>query len=217
MLDKLIIVILARKGSRRLKNKNILLFHKKPLITWTIEQSIRMKNFAEQIIVSTDCKEILSYEKVYKNVTFLKRPAYLSKNNSSSFDALKHIFRKIKYKGNVILLQPTSPLRKDQDILNVCKLLSKGRSPIMSVCKAPHNSELMTHKNKNYKFKSLNNKKLDVFYPNGAIYGANTSWINKNISFYSDKTFLYFMSEKDSIDIDYEYQFVMAEALFKKK
>ena len=74
----------------------------------------------------------------------------------------------------------------------------------------------MSYKNKNYKFKPLNNKKLDVYYPNGAIYGANTSWINKNISFYTDKTFLYFMSEKDSIDIDYEHQFVMAEALFKK-
>ena len=213
--NKVIAMVPVRAGSNRVPNKNTRSFGDTSLLELKLILLERINGLA-QIIVSTDCKKILSYEKVYKNVTFLKRPAYLSKNNSSSFDVLKHIFRKIKYKGNVILLQPTSPLRKDQDILNVSKLLSEGRSPIMSVCKAPHSSDLMTHKNKNHKFKPLNNKKLDVFYPNGAIYAANTRWINKNLSFYSNQTFLYFMSEKDSIDIDYEHQFVTAEALFKK-
>ena len=111
MSEKLMIIILARKGSKRLKNKNILLFHNKPLVCWTIEQAIRFKKISDRIIISTDNVEILKYKKNYKDVDFIKRPTYLSGSNSTSVDAIKHILKKTKFKGNLILLQPTSPLR----------------------------------------------------------------------------------------------------------
>ena len=217
MLKKSLIIILARKGSRRLKNKNILLFNKKPLVCWTIEQAIRIKNITNNIIVSTDSLDILKYKKKYNDVKFVKRPKYLSTNSSTSFDAIKHICKKFKYSGNIILLQPTSPLRRDEDIIEIHKLLNKGYSPIFSVCKSPHSSSLMCYFEPKKIFKPINNKKREIYFPNGAIYAADTNWININDTFYSKDAYIYRMKEEDSIDIDLRHHFVMAEALFKIK
>ena len=215
MKKKIIFVILARKGSKRLKNKNILPLNKKPLICWTIEQALRLKSIACQSVVSTDSEEIISYRKKYKDIDFIKRPQYLSTSSSTSIDTLIHLFKKIEYSGYFILLQPTSPLRKDKDIINVYKLLLKGKNPIFSACKSLHNSSLTSLANKHDKFIPLSKKKLDIFYPNGAIYATHTDWIKKNTTFYNEKSYVYYMDQSSSIDIDYKYQFVMAEALIK--
>ena len=50
-----------------------------------------------------------------------------------------------------------------------------------------------------------------------AIFAAKSEWLKINSSFYDKKPFLYIMPEERSIDIDYEYQFIMAEALIKKR
>ena len=59
-------------------------------------------------------------------------------------------------------------------------------------------------------------KKIDIFYPNGAIYAAHSRWINKNNTFYKKEIHAYEMDQSHSIDIDLEYQFIMAEAYFSK-
>lgn len=215
MKRKILFVILARKGSKRLRNKNILPLNKKPLICWTIEQTLRLKNISCQSVVSTDSQEIISYGKKYKGIDFIERPQYLSTGSATSIDTLIHLFKKIEYNGYFILLQPTSPLRKDKDIINVYKLLLKGKSPIFSACKSLHNSSLTSLANKYDRFIPLSKKKLDTFYPNGAIYAAHTNWVKKNTTFYSKESYVYYMDQSSSIDIDYKYQFVMAEALIK--
>ncbi len=216
MLKKVLFIILARKGSKRLKNKNILSFNNKPLVCWTIEQAIRLKHLANEIIVSTDCPKIIKHAEKYEEVIVIRRPKYLSKGSSSSLDAIKHIFKKKKYDGNIILLQPTSPLRQDEDIISVHNLLFRGYSPIMSVSKSLHNSSLMFYQNVFRKLKPVNKNKIDIFYPNGAIYAAHSKWINKNNSFYKKEIHAYEMDQSHSIDIDLEYQFIMAEAYFRK-
>ena len=217
MIKKSLIIILARKGSQRLKNKNVLLFNRKPLICWTIEQAIRVKSISNKIIVSTDNADILKYKKKYNNVEFIKRPKYLSTNSASSFEVIKHICKKFKFAGNVILLQPTSPLRRDMDIIKVHKLLNKGYRPIFSVCKSLHNSSLMYYVNSKKKLTPISNEKKYVYFPNGAIYAADTNWININETFYTKDAYAYTMNDEDSIDIDLRHHFTMAEALFKKR
>ncbi len=216
MLKKVLFIILARKGSKRLKNKNILLFNNKPLVCWTIEQAIRLKHLANEIVVSTDCPKIIKHAEKYKEAIVIRRPKYLSKGSSSSLDAIKQILKKKKYDGNIILLQPTSPLRQDEDIISVHNLLFRGYSPIMSVSKALHNSSLMFYQKVPRKLKPVNKKKIDIFYPNGAIYAAHSRWINKNNTFYKKEIHAYEMDQSHSIDIDLEYQFIMAEAYFSK-
>ena len=70
MIKKILFVILARKGSQRLKNKNILPLYRKPLICWTIEQALRLKDIAYKIIVSTDSEHIIGYGRKYKGLDF---------------------------------------------------------------------------------------------------------------------------------------------------
>ena len=217
MLKKynILLVILARGGSKRIKNKNIKSFNKKPLFLWTIEQALRIDLPFTQTLLSTESEEIISLSKNYKKLLSIKRPKFLSKDNTSSVAVLRHIIKKINFSGHIILLQPTSPLRSDKDILNVIELVKNGMTPIVSVCQCLHNSLFITKENIKKKFQPIAKKEYNLFYPNGAIYSAHSSWIKKNESFYSKDAYTYIMPAERSIDIDYDYQFTMAEVLFK--
>ena len=214
---KTLLAILARKGSKRIKNKNIKRFNGKPLVVWTIEQALRFDNSNIQVLLSSDCEETLKISQKYKKILTLKRPKRLANSNTTAVEVLKHLINTLKFSGHIILLQPTSPLRLDQDIKKVLSFLKKIKSPIISVSKFVHDSSLITKANKKQKFMPLSNQKYNLYYPNGAIFAAHSEWLKINSSFYDKKTFLYIMPEERSIDIDYEYQFIMAEALIKRR
>ena len=67
---KILLVILARKGSRRIKSKNIKKFNGKPLVVWTIEQALRFQNLNSQVLLSSDCEKTLKIGQRY-NPTLL--------------------------------------------------------------------------------------------------------------------------------------------------
>ena len=56
---KVLAIIPARAGSKGLKNKNIKIFNKKPLIYWTVKQALNSK-YIDRVYVSTDSKKILN-------------------------------------------------------------------------------------------------------------------------------------------------------------
>ena len=80
---KYLALILARKNSKRLKNKNIKILGKKPLTVITLDNLIRIKYLFEDIIVSSDSKIVEKYTKQRK-VTFIKRPTNLALSKTSS-------------------------------------------------------------------------------------------------------------------------------------
>ena len=212
---KILLVILARKGSKRIKNKNIKKFNGKPLVVWTIEQALRFQNLNSQVLLSSDCEKTLKIGQSYKKLLTIKRSKNLATRNTTSIEVIKNLIKKLKFTGHIILLQPTSPLRLDIDIKKVISMLMKKKMPVISVSKLIQNSSLIIRANEKKKFVPLNKKKCSLYYPNGAIFAASSEWLIKNFSFYDSKSFLYIMPEERSIDIDYEYQFKMAEVLFK--
>ena len=115
MKKKILAIILARGGSKRLKNKNIKKLKNIPLINWTTNTAIKSKKFCN-IIVSSDSEKILKTIKLYDNkILILKRPKKYANDKSTSEDAILHAlkwyekkFSKIDY---ITLLQPTSPFR----------------------------------------------------------------------------------------------------------
>ena len=114
--NKLLTIILARKGSRRLKNKNLLKIGKYSLFENTIKFALKLKNYSD-IIVSTDDLRIIKIAKKYKVHIPGLRPKHLSGNYSSSLNVVKYVIKSYQkeYKKSVngiILLQPTSPFRK---------------------------------------------------------------------------------------------------------
>ena len=128
----------------------------------------------------------------------------------------------------IVLLQPTSPFRKGKHIDEAINLYEQNKADsLVSVVRVPHNfnpySVMQIHKGllKPFlKFDEKNNmrqKKPIFFGRNGAaIYVFTTKCLEKN-SFYGKKTIPYIMNERDSIDIDTEWDFTLAEILMNEE
>ena len=118
---KKIAIITARSGSKGLPNKNILLLNGKPLICYTIDAALEAGVF-EKIIVSTDSEEYIDLLSHYP-IEFVRRSEELSGDTVSSFLVIEDVLK--RYRDLVydyfVLLQPTSPLRTAQHILEACQ------------------------------------------------------------------------------------------------
>lgn len=106
-------IILARGGSKGIKNKNIIKINNKPLIYWSIKVCLRAKNI-KSVWVSSDSDKILNVaKKLGSNI--IKRPKNISGDNSSSEKAWHHSIEYINKNfynvDTVIGIQPTSPIR----------------------------------------------------------------------------------------------------------
>jgi len=121
---KIITIIPARGGSKSIPKKNLVPFLGEPLIAKSIQQSLNTSSIS-RTIVSTDDSEISQTAKKY-GAEIIKRPNSISGDEATSESALKHVLDSLESIENyipdiVILLQATSPLRKDNDIENAIK------------------------------------------------------------------------------------------------
>ena len=210
-----IFIITARAGSVRLPNKNIKLFCGKPLICWTILQALRVSKNGK-VVVTTDDEKILRLSKKYKELFLIKRPKGLSKSNSSSIDVIRHVLKKFKDEDKVILLQPTSPLRKDIDIKRAISFLNKGKQAVMSQTKLQYTGNKINKNKSDNSFYPLTLNKNDLYVPNGAVFAATKAWLLKNDTFFNSSVFTFDMPMTRAIDIDYLHDFHSAETVFKK-
>ena len=85
-----IAIIIARIGSKRLKNKNIKFFFGKPVIAYSIINALNSKIFS-RVIVSTESKKISNISKFYGAEVPFKRPKKFCKNNSNVNGAFFHL------------------------------------------------------------------------------------------------------------------------------
>ncbi len=121
----IIIIIPARKSSRRLKNKNILKIKGISLIDRALNYSKKIK-FVSKIILTTDIsKSKFSFDE--KRFIFIKRPKNLAGNNSKIYKTILYIVKYLKKNTNfrfnsILMLQPTSPFRSIQLINKAPKL-----------------------------------------------------------------------------------------------
>ena len=223
-------LIPARGGSKGLPRKNIKLLLGKPLIAWTIEQTLASK-FLDRVIVSTDDKEIAEISKKYGAEIPFMRPKELAEDNAKGIEVVLHAidwFRendKRKQYDLIMLLQPTSPLRKSEDIDKAIELLFlKEAKAIVSVCEVDHhplwgNTLPEDGCMKDFIRREVMNKnrqELPIFYRlNGAIYLAYCNYIKERKSFFGEKTFSYIMPRERAIDIDNEIDFELAQILMK--
>ena len=95
-----IAIILARGGSKGIKNKNLRKINKKPLIYWSIKQCLNSKKVRETWL-SSDSSKILDYAK-RNGVKIIKRPKKYASSNSSSESAWLHAVTFLEKKKNKI-------------------------------------------------------------------------------------------------------------------
>lgn len=102
-MNKILCVITARSGSKKLKNKNILPLKKIPLMAHTILAAKKSK-FLDRVILSTDSKKYASIGKKFgAEVPFL-RPKSLATSKSHHPDVVKHALNYIEKKIKLILI-----------------------------------------------------------------------------------------------------------------
>jgi len=222
MTKKILSIIPARGGSKGLLRKNILDFLGKPLIAWTIEASLRSK-YITKTVVSSDDDEILDIAEYY-GADILKRPDELATDTAYMNVVVKHAVESINRQyDNMILLQPTSPLRDSKDIDHaVEKFYQLNVNSLFSACEVLQHPFDMFH---------VDNAKLDFFYKkddviknrqeykkvyfeDGSIYIFNTQWFKKYEVFVTSKSLIYEIKKNHAIDIDTEYDFKIAKALY---
>ena len=170
-------IILARGGSKGIKNKNLKLIKKKPLIYWSIIKSINSK-YIDQTWVSSDNYKILDYSKKIK-ANIIKRPKSLSKDTSTSESAWLHAVNFIKknYEVDLIVgIQPTSPIRKKNDFDNAIMLFIKKKFDSLFSSTEIHDFNTWKLKNKklranyNYKKRKRRQEIKNTYLENGSFY-----------------------------------------------
>ena len=220
---KILYLILARKGSKRLKNKNILKINKKTLIELTINF---VKKIAprKNIIFSTDSKIMLNLaNKLGINTPWL-RPKKFALDESTSFDASLHAIKWFENKYSKIdaiaLFQPTSPFRSKEHFIKALKKFKKNPTlPLVSIKKIGLSSNKIFKKKKNFLINYSKSKKgIDVFMPTGSFYLIKKTTLIKNKSFYMDKMNYFQIDDRImNIDIDTSNDYLMAKKLISSK
>ena len=222
---KTLAVIPARGGSKGLPRKNIKNFLGHPLIAWTISSALNSKKITD-VIVSTDCDEIRKISLRYgAKVPFL-RPKNLAKDSSKTEDAIIHLLDHIDEKYDIIiLLEPTSPLRKINDIDSSISILNTRWDEIDAVTtlgkiqlENPQISKRITLDHKVESFIKENKKEIyqrqmyeDSYFPYGVAYVSKTSSLIKKETFYPERLGFHKIEYWQNYEIDNDLDFKICE------
>lgn len=227
---KRLAIIPARSGSKGIKDKNIKLLAGIPLMGYTIKAALE-SNMYEKVMVSTDSEKYAQIAKeLGAEVPFL-RSETTSRDTSTSWAVVREVVDQYRGQGykfdSITLLQPTSPLRNADDIIEAYKLFdAKNANSIISVCEAEHSplwSNILGPDLSMERFAETDDavsgrQQLPIYYrQNGAIYIINDITLNNIHNIFKEKCYAYIMEQSHSIDIDSELDFMIAEAILNVK
>jgi CMP-N,N'-diacetyllegionaminic acid synthase len=225
-VPKVLGLIPARGGSKGLHRKNTKMLCGQPLIAWTIEAALSSDCITD-VVVSTDNDEIATISKDHGALVPFIRPAYLANDNALRNEVVAHALYELKGYDFVILLQPTSPMRKSKHIDEAFSLMVKGKSESCASVVEQHPSPYWMYSlGENNKMvpmlgftENRPRQKLNKYYClNGAVFISSvTNFFQAQLvdPFVNDSTCAYVMEPKDSIDIDTAIDFKLAEVLLK--
>ena len=218
---KTIAIIPARGGSKRLPNKNILLLDGIPLIAHSIMYAQKNSPIIDAIFVSSDDKKIKELALQF-GAKFIDRPVELAGDSQPTVSALKHCLEIINDDEieNVILLQPTNPLRPESLMQKAFETYQKNNC-----------DSLFTVTENHYKFGKIINDKFEPFnyeigqrsqdleplyFENGLLYISKAKAI-LNDEIITKNAFPYVVNNSfANVDIDTQEDFDYAEYLLNK-
>lgn len=231
--DEIWAVIPARSGSKGLKNKNIKLFQKKPLIAHSI-YSAKKNNLIDKVVFSSDSKKYISLAKKFNCEFYHLRSKKNSKDKSKDIEVFKEIInyffkKKINLPKFFIHFRPTCPLRNNKTIKSAISLFKKKQNSYTSLKSVTYNSHnsLKDYTIKKQKLCSINEKNgfnIDkVNVPRDSL--AKTFVGNGVIDIYKTKNILEgkllgnkvypFITDEIYCDIDSKKDFQLAEIIVK--
>ncbi|MBM9546274.1 acylneuraminate cytidylyltransferase family protein [Leptospira sp. 201903074] len=225
---RILALIPARAGSKRLPGKNIKLLGGKPLIVWSIDLAKKISEICD-VLISTDSEEIALTAKNFGGYVPWLRPDHLSTDTSSSVDMAIHALDWYQTEhgkvDGLLLLQPTSPFRSLAMMGQGIKLFETKRNPVVAVSKT-HNHPNWTFRIENQNLipfldvNGLNQRSQDLesaFVVNGSFYLTSPADLISNQSFFGSVTTpLIIDNELECVDIDTLIDFQFAEFLISK-
>lgn len=219
-------IIPARGGSKGLKGKNIKPLLGKPLIAYSIEAALAVPAI-KKVFVSTDDPEIAKIAIDFGAECGQLRPANLATDSARAVDVYTHVLQEFSQIGQVynevIILQPTSPLRTSKNIIDAIDLfLRRNADSVISYCEEHHPVVWHKYIDQEGKFEEIfgshiNNRQDErkTYYPNGAIYIFKKDLLISG-KYYTENSFAYVMPRELSVDIDTIFDFEYCEYLLKK-
>lgn len=208
----------ARGGSKGLPNKNIKMIGGKPLIAWTINAA-RASKYVDDLIVSTDSTEIAEVAETFGVPTPSLRPPHLATDEASVIDAILYeVDKRPKHYDNIILLQPTSPLRTARDIDAVVEVMRAHNAPsviTVSNLSKPENFLVTCNGNSEMSYfkRSAGEEKQSLKMLNGAVYIADIAALRQHRSFMMPGAISHEIPLERAWDIDSAYDFIICELL----
>ncbi len=224
-----LVIIPARGGSKGIPYKNIKELDGKPLITYSIDIA-RQITSDENICVSSDDDKIIHVVEEYGLSVPFKRPADLATDNVGTNGVLLHALNYYESLGRfyevIVLLQPTSPFRKKEHVIEALKLYSSSVDMVVSVKEASSNPYYNTFEENHDDLLEVSkgNGKIErrqdapkVWEFNGSIYVINSQSLRiKGMSGFT-RIRKYVMDDAYSIDLDTLFDWKIAELMLKEK
>ena len=208
-----IAIIPARKDSKRLLRKNLLKIKNETLIEIAVKNAEESGIF-NRICVTSDFEAMEMFPSGIKDdVKILRRDKLLCLDDSTTDELIADVIFRLKLKDDdvIIILQPTSALRKAIHIKEAFEIFTKMNIPVISVTSI---NNLLVENESGYINDIIKGK---YCYQNGAIYVFRVSQFNDCGRIPNGDLKPYYMDNVDSIDIDYKWQYLIAKILIENE
>ena len=225
---RILALITARGGSKRLPGKNTRLLGGRPLIVWSIEAVRRIPEICD-ILVSTDEPQIAEVARSAGAMVPWLRPAGLASDVATSVDACMHALewyeRAIGQIDGLLLLQPTSPFRRRSSVLQGIDLFSRNaHRTVLGVSPAAshpmHCLQIEGDRLRPYVDGGIGLRSQDLppaYALNGAFYLIQPANLRLHRSFFdADALALVMQQPGEEIDIDTDWDWAVAEAALER-
>ena len=231
MTSKTVLAIIpARGGSKGIPGKNIRRFAGKPLIAHSIQSALECR-LISQTVVTTDSPEISEIAKNH-GARVIRRPAELATDSALVIDAIRHavVTYEAEEKQNVeyvILLEPTSPFRRKEDLEQCVQILLDEKADSVATFTDAHVSP-----NRLWRVTSdtvepfiagavpwlPRQKQPKAYELTGQVYGISRKLLFQNmeaISLLQGKAQAVVTPPETALDIDTEFDFMKAEIIMR--
>ena len=220
-------IIPARAGSKEIKRKNIFPINGHPLVSYSIAAAKKSK-FIKEVFVSTDGEDIAKVAKKY-GAKIIRRPKNLSTDAAQIETAILHAIKYIENflnQGikNIVLLQPTSPLRGKHDLDNAIKKFIKDKADSLFSCVDLHphvwrdkDSRILPLGHHLGKRKNRQNMKYTDLLEDGSIYVTKKEIYKKNKNRLGGKISRFIMDSYSAFQVDSKKDINFISALLETK
>jgi len=225
-------VVPARGGSKSIKKKNIVELDGKPLLEYTLTAA-KESTVVDRTVLSTDDKQIAAVGESFHSVEVpFIRPQKLAQDDTPTLPVIQHAVNFLQEQEAyipdiVLILQPTSPLRQPRHIDEaIKKMINSEGDSVVSVIQVPHEFNpysvmeiedgwLEFYLEEGRKYTRRQDKPTFYARNGAAIYGVSLSTLLKDETLYGDACIPYVMDRKFSVDIDTEFDLMIAEAILE--